>query len=970
MAAGVVSISSRKAHKAHFAAPSSVRRVIMSAPLSKELRAEHGTRSIPIRKDDEVKIVRGTYKGREGRVTTCQRKNFRIFVEGVSRDKGNGATVPIGVNASNVVITKLKLDKDRKNILSRKSTAQKSKSEDVEMKARVREMRSHAKRRFCSGFEHYDEVKMVPAAETGGGGAHAATPPVDQFRVSIPPQLALASSSASAAYVASLDWPAAANMGPLRGGTSERDGGGGGGGGYYASPTLFKSWSRSSSSQHSSPLLPANQYRRISIRTPRILSSGGGGGERGRAPLGWVGDFVRLGGARSKRSVAYFAAAVVLFFYFVTGARIWREDKSMRSFMRAGGFGLDYMGRTEDETTGVQHGGGGEDASTNGGERLPPVPVDGGLSKLCALFPWRKDCAEQLRQTRDPFQGLVYKEDRGHLFYPAVAAPDPPPSFGQPVRRATAADVEHQPHPIHYLIREGKQAWKAKVARQSKTLKEAVAEYERRYWRRPPKGFDHWFEFAKENEFVMIDEFDAMMDKVLPFLAVKPSTLAQRHEMIQFDKDFWIQDKTFTLELKGHGEVTELHGPMKNTNGRAQQMLDLTRKIGKFLPDMNITFTGHDVPWVTMSGETRAKHLVAAREGQVLPDDVSGDYNDDWKYDGWARICPPDSPMRKVASFDKRMASKQIYKPPKQRSFIRDHPKSMDLCYHPENQLLHGFSAWSGPRPGILYPLFVSTSTSLHSDMLISPVDQWDHTIQTDPAWEDKEHNKVVWRGTTTGADLTIDHMRKWSQRPRLCKLPFTSGSVELPFAPKDEPRVPGPMETFQARAQALARHWFDFRFLGEAKQCGDPAMCDSFEKDFLWDDWMDPAKQAEYKYVIDVDGNGWSGRFHRLMKSNSMVLKSTIFPEWYQDMIQPWVHYVPIQTDFSDLWTTMAFFAGDNLGQGAHDDLAKEIAMAGKDWAEKHWRWVDMEVYMYRLLLEYARMIHRPDNGLQAMDM
>lgn len=54
---------------------------------------------------------------------------------------------------------------------------------------------------------------------------------------------------------------------------------------------------------------------------------------------------------------------------------------------------------------------------------------------------------------------------------------------------------------------------------------------------------------------------------------------------------------------------------MKNTNGRAQQMLDLLRQVGKFLPDMNITFTGHDVPWVTMSGETRAKHLEAAREG-------------------------------------------------------------------------------------------------------------------------------------------------------------------------------------------------------------------------------------------------------------------------------------------------------------------------------------------------------------------
>lgn len=41
----------------------------MSSPLSKELRGEHGVRSIPVRKDDEVLIVRGKYKGREGKVT-------------------------------------------------------------------------------------------------------------------------------------------------------------------------------------------------------------------------------------------------------------------------------------------------------------------------------------------------------------------------------------------------------------------------------------------------------------------------------------------------------------------------------------------------------------------------------------------------------------------------------------------------------------------------------------------------------------------------------------------------------------------------------------------------------------------------------------------------------------------------------------------------------------------------------------
>lgn len=364
---------------------------------------------------------------------------------------------------------------------------------------------------------------------------------VDLGRVSVPGALAASSSAASARPFASLDW-SLTSMGLHSAGERQNGGGGGGGGdtgGYYASPTLFKSWSRFSSKQ-STPLLPASQYRRISIRTPRVLSGGDATRHhhhhhhhhRAAGPLGWLGDLVRLGGARSRRSVAYLAAAVVLLVYLITGARVWRDDKGMRSFMRAGGFGLDYMGRTDD---------GPAVAAAPAGERLPPVRVDGGQSKLCALFPWRKDCAEQLRQARDPFRGLAYTEERGHLFYPAVAAPEPPPSFGQPVRRATAADVEHQPHPIHYLIREGKTAWKAKVARQSKTLKEAVAEYERRYWRRPPKGFDHWFDFAKANDFVMIDEFDAMMDKVLPFLAVKPSTLVQRHELIQFDEEFWIQ---------------------------------------------------------------------------------------------------------------------------------------------------------------------------------------------------------------------------------------------------------------------------------------------------------------------------------------------------------------------------------------------------------------------------------------------
>ncbi|KAJ3200013.1 60S ribosomal protein L26B, partial [Clydaea vesicula] len=116
------SSSRRKSRKAHFSAPSSVRRHLMSSNLSKELRDKYHARSIPIRKDDVVKIVRGKYKGREGKVTQVYRRRWCIHVEKIQKEKANGATVLIPIDPSNVVVTTLKLDKDRKDLLDRKDS--------------------------------------------------------------------------------------------------------------------------------------------------------------------------------------------------------------------------------------------------------------------------------------------------------------------------------------------------------------------------------------------------------------------------------------------------------------------------------------------------------------------------------------------------------------------------------------------------------------------------------------------------------------------------------------------------------------------------------------------------------------------------------------------------------------------------------------------------------------------------------
>lgn len=64
-------------------------------------------------------VVRGSNKGREGKVTSVYRLKWVIHIERLVREKSNGLNVPIGIHPSKVVITKLKLDKDRENLLER-----------------------------------------------------------------------------------------------------------------------------------------------------------------------------------------------------------------------------------------------------------------------------------------------------------------------------------------------------------------------------------------------------------------------------------------------------------------------------------------------------------------------------------------------------------------------------------------------------------------------------------------------------------------------------------------------------------------------------------------------------------------------------------------------------------------------------------------------------------------------------------
>ena len=111
----------KKQRKRFFNAPAHIRHKSMAAPLSHELTASRGAKTLPVRRGDTILIKRGDHKGFEGKVSRVDLKAFRIYVEGLTREKVDGTNIFLPVHPSKVEIRNLNLDdKWRKNILDRK----------------------------------------------------------------------------------------------------------------------------------------------------------------------------------------------------------------------------------------------------------------------------------------------------------------------------------------------------------------------------------------------------------------------------------------------------------------------------------------------------------------------------------------------------------------------------------------------------------------------------------------------------------------------------------------------------------------------------------------------------------------------------------------------------------------------------------------------------------------------------------
>ncbi|KAG5353292.1 hypothetical protein C0989_008510 [Termitomyces sp. Mn162] len=510
------------------------------------------------------------------------------------------------------------------------------------------------------------------------------------------------------------------------------------------------------------------------------------------------------------------------------------------------------------------------------------------------------------------------------------------------------------PHPIYELIRSAETTWNAKLKRSSKTLTEAVVEYKRRYKRLPPKGFDAWWEYVQKHNVQLPDEYDQIHQDLEHFWGMDPRDLQRLQSEWEGHSDSYTIGKTvdgpiMLVNYSLPGNLTVNHDLAEGAYEVMELLMDVQDKIAPF----RAVFSPHDNPNLPTDWELREIALKHAAKGTFL--DVNNP--PPVKLNGWIAACPPTSPAV-VNPIDWEAPAP----PPTAKTFIHTHKPAMDPCIHPSLFLLHGqfLSHRKGPVPQrFMPPQFSYSTTLLHHDITAAMLYGWVQDLPegVNLEWEKKRDERLLWRGSNTG--IWHSPTTRWREAQRVREVMWAGidgGGVGLSgggggeytrvLKAEGENKKVGKGEEVKWARWAPAM--LDIAFAKVPGSCA-PETCKELEKMFEWKKAQDVEAAGNYKYVLDIDGNGWSGRFKRLITSNSLIFKATIFPEWFTDRIAPWVHYIPVHADLSDLPDSLTFFRGDPNGDGAHDALAKKIAMAGREWSLKFWRKEDLTAYMFR---------------------
>jgi hypothetical protein len=490
----------------------------------------------------------------------------------------------------------------------------------------------------------------------------------------------------------------------------------------------------------------------------------------------------------------------------------------------------------------------------------------------------------------------------------------------------------HHQHPVAIMVKNAKASFESLLQRQSKNYTAAYTEYRRRYSAEPPSGFEDWFNFAASHGSPIIDDFDTIHRSVSPFWKMNGTEILHVMDDAQAEPDGELWSCVFSST--GTEAKTRCSHPNRTFDRHLELLFDkILGNLSITLPEITFLVNHLDEPRV----------LMPSRSSGSMPDNPFNltDMSQRPVWDALTKYCAPE----------RHEAGSSVTPPVKTFGipFVTDVSSAMDICQHQEYQTLHGLLI--NPTSFRLIegsiPILSTGSLSTMGDILfpspayIEPEFQYDEVY--DIAWEQKNNN-LYWAGSTTGGYASND------QWPSYHRQRFVSLAQSLSQKRHIYLREVGGIVTCVA-SQFLNSRLFDVAFT-RIFQC-NTQQCRAQKLHFRLKPWADRHKALQSRLAFDIDGNGVSGRYYKLLASKSVPLKQTLLREWHDDRLVPWVHYVPISQCMDEVPELVNYLTASETGQRN----AKEIAEWGREWHGKAMREVDMAIYVYRLLLEIARL-------------
>ena len=224
----------------------------------------------------------------------------------------------------------------------------------------------------------------------------------------------------------------------------------------------------------------------------------------------------------------------------------------------------------------------------------------------------------------------------------------------------------------------------------------------------------------------------------------------------------------------------------------------------------------------------------------------------------------------------------------------------MDPCLHPAHLLLHSefLKLDIDPIPQRFpAPTLSRSTTSLHADILAVSAGDDDelHFADRDPRWEEKSEDRLFWRGKPSGMWAS-----RWRETQRARLVDVTRNTSRYDVEADDgvsQPQPESESETIDI-LPPLRKHAFvgggrpwnrltvnnatmDVGFtIEEFDDCVEE-LCELVDVVFGAKERLSLEDMGEFKYLVDVDGDGRSDQFRKIMSMNSLIFKATLYPEW-----------------------------------------------------------------------------------------